>query len=158
MMKIGLVAVGILWGASPQDPPPLHAGGSSSPPNPAAMEPAVQENQRERFHGRWTTSRERKEGEKSRRYQLILEIDGGSLKYFTMQEEGKGNGFTLNVIGVEQGDSVTRFILSAGGTKKCTIYCDFEGDRMILVGHLPMNRPFEGFSLSGEYTRVEPSK
>ena len=143
MMNIDLVAVVVLWGAAPQDPTP--------------QQPAGQESQLERFHGRWTTSRERTEGEKVRRFQLVLEFKGGELTFFTLHEDGKGNEFTLKVIRVEQGDGGPRLILGFGERCKYVVYYDIEGDRMVLVGRLP-NRPFEGFSLSGEYKRAQKPK
>jgi hypothetical protein len=115
------------------------------------------ETKREQFRGRWTTSRESKEDEKVRHYQLVLEFNGGELTFFTEEDGKKGNPFTLKVIVVEQGDGASHLVLGFGERSKYVIYFDFEGDRMILVGRLP-NRPFEGFSLSGEYKRVEKPK
>jgi hypothetical protein len=111
----------------------------------------------EPFRGRWTTSREKKEDEKVSRYELVLEFKDGELTFFTEEGGKKGNQFTLNVIGVEQGDGAPHLILGFGERSKYVIHYDFEGGRMILVGRLP-NRPFEGFSLSGEYKRVEKPK
>ncbi len=111
----------------------------------------------EPFRGRWTTSRERKEDEKIRRYQLVLEFKGGELTFFTEEGGKKGNQFTLKVIGVKQADGAPRLVLEFGERQTYVIHYDFEGDRMILVGRL-LNRPFEGFSLSGEYKRVEKPK
>jgi hypothetical protein len=108
----------------------------------------------EPFRGRWTTSREKKEDEKVRRYQLTLEFAGDELTFFTEEDGKKGNQFTLKVIEVEQGEGVSRLVLGFGERSRYVVACDFVGERLILVGRLP-NRPFEGFSLSGEYQRVE---
>ncbi len=109
------------------------------------------------FHGRWTTSRQRKDDEKIRRYQLVLEFKGGELTFFTEERGKKGNEFTLKVIGVEEGAGGSHLILGFGDTSKYIVHYDFQGEKMVLVGRLP-NRPFEGFSLSGEYNRAEKPK
>jgi hypothetical protein len=97
-----------------------------------------------------------RDGEKVRSYQLILEFRGDELTFYTEEDGKKGNQFTLKVIGVEQGKEVPYLVLGNGQTKY-PLYYDFQGERMILVGRLP-NRPFEGFSLAGEYKRVEKPK
>jgi hypothetical protein len=124
---------------------------------PAEEKQPGPETKLEQFRGRWTTSRERKEDEKVRRYQLALEFKDGELTFFTEEDGKKGNEFTLKVIAVEQGDGAARLVLGFGERSKYVVYYDLEGDRMILVGRL-LNRPFEGFSLSGEYKRVEKPK
>ena len=43
------------------------------------------------------------------------------------------------------------------GNSKYVVYYDFVDERMVLIGTL-LNRPFEGFSLSGEYKRLEQRK
>jgi hypothetical protein len=48
-------------------------------------------------------------------------------------------------------------ILGFGSRSKYIVHYDFQGEKLILVGRLP-NRPFEGFSLSGEYHRAEKTK
>jgi hypothetical protein len=110
----------------------------------------------EQFRGRWSTSREERDGEKVRTSQLALEFRSDQLTFYTEEGGKKGNEFRLQVIGVEQGKEVPYLVLASGQTKY-PVYYDFQGERMILVGRLP-NRPFEGFSLSGEYRRVEKPK
>jgi hypothetical protein len=110
----------------------------------------------EQFLGRWTTSRERKEDEKVRRYQLVLEFKGGELTFFTEEGRKKENQFTLNVIKDVRGKDAAYLILGHAESRYVVHY-DFVGERLILVGRLP-NRPFEGFSLSGEYQRAEKPK
>jgi hypothetical protein len=110
----------------------------------------------ERFLGRWTTSREKKEGEKVRRYQLVLEFQSGELSFFTEESGKKGNQFTLKVIEDVDGKD-TGYLVLGYGESRYVVHYDVESERMILVGRLP-NRPFEGFSLSGEYKRVEKPK
>jgi hypothetical protein len=116
----------------------------------------AQESKLEQFRGRWTTSREKRDGDKVRSSQLILEFRCGELTFYTEEGGKKGNEFTLKVIGVEQGKDVPYLVLGHGQTKY-PVYYDFPGERMILVGRL-WNRPFEGFSLSGEFQRVEKPK
>jgi hypothetical protein len=118
---------------------------------PLAREPGL-----EQLLGRWSTSREMKEGEKARHSQLVLEFRGGELTFYTEEGGTKGNQFTLNVIAVEQDKGVSHLVLGRGGSKY-VVYYDFQRGRLILVGRL-LNRPFEGFSLSGEYKRVEAPK
>jgi hypothetical protein len=116
----------------------------------------AQEAKLEQFRGRWSTSREERDGDKVRTYQLILEFRRDQLTFYTEEGGRKGNQFMLQVIGVEQGKEVPYLVLSNGQTKY-PVYYDFQGERMILVGRLP-NRPYEGFSLAGEYKRVEKPK
>jgi hypothetical protein len=118
--------------------------------------PPAQDPKLEEFRGRWSTSREMRDGEKVRSYQLILEFRGDELTFYTEEGGKKENQFMLRVIGVEQGKEVPYLVLGNGQTKY-PLYYDFQGERMILVGRLP-NRPFEGFSLAGEYKRVEKPK
>jgi hypothetical protein len=118
--------------------------------------PPAQESELAQFRGRWSTSREMKEGEKVRHSQLVLEFRGGELTFYTEEGGKKGNQFTLKVIRVEQGRDVSNLVLGHSESKY-VVYYDFQGERMILVGRL-LNRPFEGFSLSGEYKRVEEAK
>jgi hypothetical protein len=92
-----------------------------------------------------------------RRYQLTLELTGEELTFFTEEDGKKGNPFTLKVIAVEQADGASRLVLGFGERSRYVVACDCVGDRLILVGRLP-NRPFEGFSLSGDYQRVEKAK
>jgi hypothetical protein len=118
--------------------------------------PPAQQSRLEQFRGRWSTAREVREGEKVRHSQLVLEFRGGALTFFTEEGGKKGNQFTLKVIGVEQDKDVPYLVLGHSKSKYVVHY-DFQSERMILVGRLP-NRPFEGFSLSGEYKRVEEPK
>jgi len=118
--------------------------------------PPAQESRLEQFRGRSSTTREMREGEKVRHSQLVLEFRGGELTFYTEEGGKKGNQFTLKVIGVEQGKDVPYLVLGHGESKY-VVYYDFQSERMILVGRL-LNRPFEGFSLSGEYKRVEEPK
>jgi hypothetical protein len=110
----------------------------------------------EQFRGRWSTSREKREDEKVRSYQLVLEFRGDKLTFYTEEGGKQGNRYTLQVIGVEPDKEVPYLILGSGQSKY-TVYYDFQGERMILVGRM-WNRPFEGFSLAGEYRRVEKPK
>jgi hypothetical protein len=100
--------------------------------------------------------RERREGEKVRHSQLILEFRNDELTLCTKEDGKKGNQFTLNVNGIEEGKNASSLVLSHGESK-FVIYYDFQGERLILVGNL-LNRPFEGVSLSGEYQRAEEHK
>jgi hypothetical protein len=118
--------------------------------------PPAQESRPAQFRGRWSTSREMREGEKVRHSQLVLEFRGDELTFYTEEGGTKGNQFTLKLIGVEQGKDVPYLVLGHSESKY-VVYYDFQSERMILVGRL-LNRPFEGFSLSGEYKRVEESK
>jgi hypothetical protein len=110
----------------------------------------------ERSHGRWSTSRERREGERVRRSQLTLEFRNDELTLCAKEDGKKGNQFILKVNGIEEGKNASSLLLSHGGSKY-VIYYDFQGERLILVGNL-LNRPFEGFSLSGECQRAEEHK
>jgi hypothetical protein len=107
----------------------------------------------EQFFGRWSTPREVREGEQVRHSQLVLEFRGDELTFFTEEGGKKGNRFTLKVLGVEQGKGVPHLLLGHGASRYVVSY-DFQRLRLILVGRL-LNRPFEGFSLSGEYKRFE---
>jgi hypothetical protein len=111
----------------------------------------------EQFRGRWITSRPRKEEAKIHRDELVLEFKGDELTFFTQEGGKKGNEYTLKVIGVEEGAGASRVILGFGSRSKYIVHYDFQGEKLILVGRLP-NRPFEGFSLSGEYHRAEITK
>jgi hypothetical protein len=110
----------------------------------------------EQFQGRWITSRQEKGDGKTRAYQLVLEFKEDQLTFFTEEKGEKGNTFTLRVIGGEESPYGSHLILS-GGTHKYTVHYDFQGEKLILVGRLP-NRPFEGFSLSGEFARAAKRK
>jgi hypothetical protein len=123
---------------------------------PADEKQSTLDTKMEPFRGRWTASRESKEREKIRRYQLVLEFKGAELTFFTEEDGKKANEFTLKVIAVEEGPKESHLVLGFGSSKYVVHY-DFEGEKMILVGRLP-NRPFEGFSLSGEYNRAQKPK
>jgi hypothetical protein len=118
--------------------------------------PAAHEDRLKQFHGQWSRSREKKDGDRVRQSQLILEFRGEDLTFYTEEGGKKGNEFTLKVLGIEQGKDASHLVLGHGKSKY-VVYYDFQSERMILIGNL-QNRPFEGFSLSGEYGRVEQRK
>ncbi len=111
----------------------------------------------EQFQGRWITSRARKEDEKIHREHLILEFKGEELTFFTEEDGKKGNQFTLKVMEVEQRGAEQWLVLRSAGAHRYTIHYDLEGGRLILVGRL-LNRPFENFSLSGEYRKAASAR
>jgi hypothetical protein len=86
---------------------------------------------------------------------VVLEFKGSEVTLWTEEGGKKGNEFTLKVLAVEEGRAESHLVLEH--STKYTIYYDFQDDKLILVGRLP-NRPFEGFSLSGEYRRLEKAK
>ncbi len=118
-----------------------------------------QEAELKKFQGRWTAFREEKtDQEKVRQQWVDLEFADSGMKIFILDEKRKQTWEgSLNVIGVEQVGPISRLILGSGEQKKAEVCCDFVGDKMILVGRI-MPRPFEGFSLSGEYKRAEKPK
>jgi hypothetical protein len=124
----------------------------------AAEKPAA-ESRLKQFQGVWVTTREHKEGEKVHQYKLVLEFKGDQLTFFTEREGKKGNQFTLTASKPEtdlDGPALVemgRLILTYGSSKY-SLYYDFVKERLVLVGKLP-NRPFEGFSLSGDFARIE---
>jgi hypothetical protein len=131
-------------------------GRKSRQSEPAGDKQPALETKLEPFRGRWSTSRESKVDGKMRRYDVVLEFKGSEMTFWTVEGGEKGNAFTLKVLAVESEDTASRLVLEHG-TRKYTIYYELRGDKLMLVGLLP-NRPFEGFSLSGEYSRIEKAK
>jgi hypothetical protein len=121
---------------------------------PADNKKPWQETELKRFQGRWTALREEKTDQEGvRRREVELEFGDGRVK-ITILDEKRNQTWSnsLQVIGVEQVGPVSRLVLGSGEQKKAEVYYDFAGDKMILVGRI-IPRPFEGFSLSGEYRR-----
>ena len=120
----------------------------------ADNEQSWQQSELQKLQGRWTTLREEKSDQgKSRRQWVELEFAGGGLKILILDENRRQTwSNSLRVIGVERVGPVSRLILGSGEQKKAEVYLDFIGDKMTLVGRI-IPRPFEGFSLSGEYQR-----
>jgi len=121
---------------------------------PADDEQSWQQSELQKLQGRWTTLREEKTDEgKLRRQWVELEFAGDGLKIQILDENRNQTwSNSLRVLGVEQVGPVSRLILGSGEQKKAEIYYDFAGDKIALVGRI-IPRPFEGFSLSGEYSR-----
>lgn len=120
---------------------------------------AWQESELKRFQGRWQTYREEKIGDEPvRRRWLELEFADGRMK-LVVRDENKKQTFDgrLEVMKIESFGWGSRLVLGQGEIKKAEIYYDFVGDKLILAGRIPP-RPYEGFSLSGEYKRVEKPK
>jgi len=92
------------------------------------------------------------EGEKVRQFHLILEFRGGKLMFCTEEAGKKEHQFSLEVIRIEQAQGVSCLVFGHGASQYL-VSCDFHSERMILAARL-LNRPVEGFSLSGEYKRV----
>ena len=113
-----------------------------------------QQSELQKLQGRWTTLREDKcDQGKSRRQWVELEFADGGLKIHVLDENRNQTwSNSLDVIGVDRIGPVSRLILGFGEQRKAEIYYDFAGGKMILVGRI-IPRPFEGFSLSGEYQR-----
>ena len=113
-----------------------------------------QQSELQKLQGRWTTFREEKTDEgKLRRQWVELEFADGGLKVLILDENRNQSwSNSLRVIGVERVGPVSRLNLGSGEQRKAEIYYDFTGDKMTLVGRI-IPRPFEGFSLSGEYQR-----
>ena len=120
---------------------------------------AWQETELKKFSGRWMTFRQTNTDHvKVRRQWVELEFADGVMKITTLDEKRKQTwNNSLQVIGIEQVGPVSRLLLGSGEHKKAEVYYDFVGDKMILVGRIT-SRPFEGFSLSGEYKRAEKPK
>jgi hypothetical protein len=68
-----VVLLGSLWLISPRT--------MVADDKPPAPEPKL-----EKFHGRWSTSREVREGEKVRHSQLVLDFRGRELTYYTEED------------------------------------------------------------------------
>ena len=120
----------------------LHAGDEKS------GDKKWQEAELKKLTGRWTTVRKEKEKDKVRTTQVDLEFADGKLSV-TM------NGSTYSappMVLVKQDKGPGRLDLGIN-----PIYYSFVGEKLIVVGHI-LNRPFEGFDLSGEYKRSEQTK
>jgi hypothetical protein len=118
-----------------------------------------QEAQLKKLGGRWTTVREEKTDEdKPRRRRVDLEFTDGKLKVFVRDEKDApiSAGPPLKVIGVERAGG--RGLASRLDLERDEqVYFDLVGEKLILVGGIG-HRPFEGFTLSGEYKRAEQPK
>lgn len=118
-------------------------------------EQSWQQSELQNLQGHWTTLREEKTDEgKPRRQWVELAFAGSGLKILVFDENRNQTwSNSLQMLGVERVGPVSRLILGSGEQRKAEIYYDFTGDKMTLVGRI-IPRPFEGFSLSGEYQRA----
>lgn len=109
-----------------------------------------------KLHGRWIASRDVEyEKGKFRRQWVELEFAGNELTIAILNENKKRSwDFTLDVIGVESVNDISRIAIGLNKRAYAEIYYDFVGGKLILTGRI-RPRPFEGFSLSGEYANVE---
>jgi hypothetical protein len=118
-----------------------------------------QDNEIKKLKGRWTAFREEKNyQEKVRRVWVELEFTDRRLKIVTLDENRHQTwNESLAVIDIERVGPVSRLILGHEMQKKAEVYYDFVSKKLILVGRI-VPRPFEGFQLTGEYTRAEQPK
>jgi hypothetical protein len=122
----------------------LHAGDGKTDD-----QKAWQEAELKKLAGRWTTVREEKaEKDKIRRITVDLQFADGNL---SVTIDGITHPAPRMVL-VKPDRGPARFDLGIN-----PIYYSFVGGQLIVVGTI-MNRPFEGFDLSGEYRRSEPAK
>jgi hypothetical protein len=107
--------------------------------------------------GRWTAVREEQAGPgKTRRRRVDLEFADGELRVSLSDEGGKpARDGSLKVTGVEPSNE-REWLPLVLRLDKALAYYDLDGGRLVVVGRV-WPRPWEGFVLSGEYTRpVEP--
>ena len=124
-----------------------------------------QQEQFKKLSGRWTTIRIVKSGkDEFRKIQVDLEFAAGELKVESHDpKDGKRlSQDKLKVVDVAAvnglgGGSHAKLIVGGNASQKAEVSYDFVGDKLVLVGRVGW-RPWEGFSLSGEYQRPEKSK
>jgi hypothetical protein len=122
----------------------LHAGDGKTDD-----QKAWQQAELKKLTGRWTTVREENAGkDKIRRTRVDLEFAAGKLSVTI-----DGARYSApEMVFVKQDRGPARLDL---GTNP--IYYSFVGEKLIVVGRI-LNRPFEGFDLSGDYKRPEAAK
>jgi hypothetical protein len=133
---------------------PVSAPAQDGTPAPKRDEAALKT-----LAGRWEVLREETgDGGTVRRQWVQLDFAGSAMGLKLLDEARRPVwDQALDVVGVEAVDGVHRLTLGRGGRVVATVYYEVVGGRLVLVGSIPP-RPFEGFSLSGAYRRVENGK
>jgi hypothetical protein len=102
--------------------------------------------------GRWVATRDVPRDGTPVRSRLLLDFTRDRLTMTTEVGGKKETEFVLTVVEARPGTGLPRLVLGHGERSRYEVAYDAEGDRLVLVGRL-LNRPFEGFSLSGVYRR-----
>ena len=124
-----------------------------------------QQEQFKKLSGHWTTIRMAKSAtDELRKIQVDLEFVAGELKVDLHDPKDGKRLFQdkLKVVDVAAvnglgGGSHARLIVGGNASQKAEVSYDFVGEKLVLVGRVGW-RPWEGFSLSGEYQRPEKAK
>jgi hypothetical protein len=116
---------------------------------------AWQDEHFKRLAGRWTTVREEKTDQgKIKQTRVALEFVGVGVNVSIFKDEKTEKPWYgyLKITSIDR--EGTRLSSSTLKLDKGTLFCDFVGEKLILVGGISQ-RPYEGFMFSGEYQRAK---